>query len=255
MAILTQEQYDGIRKNQEPYKFLDDVTYSPVRGLLAVDGYKTTDDILLFQFNPSVINDVKNVEWANYSSTGFSSNDYLWVKGGERQFTFKLWFDATAETNNPTFRKDSAWGNATVDTLLDVYPRGVMPMVEKLTAFQYPMVLDSDSPRYANSIKVPETRFMPPPVAIFIFGEFYMRAIVSNVSVQYSTFNKRLTAQRAECDVTLKVIETDIVKVDDYLLARSRQMMETEQKIGALNSRPLPITTNKVTDLGLSART
>lgn len=224
MSILTTKDLGDLKSfyNTQEYQKYDDVPYSPIRGVMAKDGYKKMEDILMFQFNPSLINDVKEVEWANRSSVGFSSNNYLWVKGGERTISFKLWFDATAGSNTPMLLPGKASGNS-YDTLQEVFPRGVMPMVEKLTSFQYPQVIDGDAPRYAGSVKVPEVRFMPAPLCIFVFGEFYLKAVVAGVSVSYPLFNARLTPLRAECDVTLKVIETDIIPIDDYLLQKSHQ--------------------------------
>ena len=256
MAILTPEELANKKSlyDKDQYQKYDDVVYSPVRGILAKDGYQSNEDVLLFQFNPETISDVKEVEWYNKSSVGFSSNDYLWVKGGERSLTFKLWFEATASVNTPIFRPGAIYGEDTYDTLNEIFPRGVMPMVEKLTSFQYPQIIDGNKPRYSTGVKTPEVRFMPPPIAIFIFGEFYMRGIISGVSTQYTLFDKRLKPLRAECDVTFKVIETDVVQIDETLMRKGKQVEESEFSLTSVGPEKLPVNTTPITDLGLKPR-
>ncbi len=256
MAILTPDELQRKKSayDKDQYQKFDDVVYSPVRGILAKDGYQSNEDILLFQFNPETISDVKEVEWYNKSSLGFSSNDYLWVKGGERSLNFKLWFEATASVNTPIFRPGAIYGDDTYDTINEVFPRGVMPMVEKLTSFQYPQLIDGNAPRYSTGVKVPEVRFMPPPIAIFIFGEFYMRGIIAGVSTQYTLFDKRLKPLRAECDVTFKVIETDVVQIDEGLMKQGKQIEENEFSLTSIWPKKLRVNTAPIPDTAVKLR-
>lgn len=210
------------RKNEETVngnkvRDREDVPYSSIRGIIAPKGYKSNDEILLFQFNPEQITDVKEAEWSTKSYTGFNANNYYWVKGGERSLTFKLYFDATASYNTKLFGVNTAYGNQGADSLDSVFPRGVMDMVEKLTKFQYPIQEDSSRPRFSTGLAVPNTRFLPPPIATFIFGDLYLECVVASVSADYTLFNKKLQPIRAECSVTLKVIETDVVVIDENL--------------------------------------
>lgn len=192
-------------------------TYSRTRGLIAPKGYAKLDEVLLFQFNPEVISDIKETEWNNRSYTGFSGQDYIWAKGGERKINFKLFFDATPGTNNTMFGKNTPYGNLGVDTLDQVYPRGVMPMVEGLTKFLYPIKDNPNAPSFSSGGVVPTVRFLPPPIAIFVFGDIYLEGILSDVQTSYTLFNTKLQPVRAECNVTFKVIEVEVVKVDANL--------------------------------------
>lgn len=200
---------------------IDSASYSSVRGLLAPKNYSSEDEILLFQFNPTEIRDSKQSVWNERTYPGFSANDYFWANGGPRVMSFTLQFDATAGTNNVVFGKNTAWGNEGYTTLGDIYPKGVMGFVEKLTSFQYPIQVDATKPRYSSGLAIPNIRFMPPPVAIFVLGDFYLEAVVTSVDTTYTLFNKKLQPIRCECSVSLSILETDIVPINDNLLIKA----------------------------------
>lgn len=201
-----------------------DIGVTNIRGILTPENFKSEDEILFFQFNPTQISDLKDVEWSTKSYTGFNSNDYYWVKGGERSITFNLFFDATAGSNTRYFHKTANYGDNSYDTLDEIYPKGVASITEKLTAFQYPQLYESNAissaaidGRYQNGNAIPSQRFLPPPILIFVYGNLYIRCILSNAQIRYTLFNEKLIPTRAEADVTLKVIETDIISVEEKL--------------------------------------
>lgn len=185
-----------------------DVKAKASRGILAPkDFVDASREVLLFQYNPTEIQDSKGTEWVAKSYVGFSSQDYMWVKGNERVLSFKLFMDATASSI-------PIGSNNSVETF---YPRGVMEMVEKLTKYLYPIQDDRNSPVYSSGGIVPNTRFMPPPLAIFVFGDLYLEGIVADVAVSYQLFNKDLQPIRCECQVKFKVIESMVVTKDQRL--------------------------------------
>ncbi len=215
---------------------IDDIPYSPIRGILAPKRSSTSspypeNEALKFQFNPEEIIDIKNSEWATKSYTGYSANDYFWIKGGERQISFKLFFDATAGSNNQMFEGRGDYG------IENLNPRGVLPMVEKLTKFQYPVPEKGRALFLSGGLADVSAfkRFSSPPIAIFVFGSYYMEAVVPSVNVKYTLFNKDLVPVRAECDVTLKIIESYVVDIDTSL-----QLLSNDQK-----TKSQQVTTNQ----------
>lgn len=208
----------GVRAYENP-------RYNTTRGIISEK--ENITNTLIFQFNPEQITDVKENDWSPSSSNGFSGVDYIWARGGDRTITFQLWFDATAGSNNPYFRKNVAYGNPSHDTLELQRPIGTLDDVQLLTSFQYPIKPDNNLPRYSSGGVVPGTRFMPPPVLVFVFGEYYVECILTGAVVNHLLFNQKLIPVRSTVDVTLKVLEADIVRQDprlrDYSLSPSSQ--------------------------------
>ena len=239
MALITSEQLKGtgntnITDNErkalmnesngglplsdiKPVTAYESISYTPTRGMLAPKDFISEDEILIFQFNPTILEDEKLVEYARKSNTGFSSIDFAWSKGGDRTFDFELFFDATASSNTKRFGHSTPYGNPGYDTLNDVYPNGVLDYVENLTKFLYP-IQEPNFPRYSSGLAVPNIRFLPPPIAIFVFGRWYLECVVLGVKTKYvSPFDKDLIPRRCICTVRLGVIEVDILKIDERL--------------------------------------
>jgi hypothetical protein len=196
-------------------------TYNTTRGLLAPKGFYAMQEILLFQYNPSEISDAKANTYTERASTGYSAPRYFWGKGGARTMSFSLFFDATAHSNNKSVGQNTEYGPATVETLSAVFPNGVMDMVNKLNSFMYPILDDSPytgvKARFVEGAAIPGKRFLPPPVAVFVFGYFYLECVVMTVDAKYTLFNERLQPIRAECTVSLNILEASIVNVDERL--------------------------------------
>jgi hypothetical protein len=193
--------------------FIDASKQPATRGIIAPKDFKyLEDEVLFFQYNPAEIQDTKATEWVTKSYTGFSSQDYMWVKGGERILSFKLFFDATASSVPMSYNLADVVGD-----LKTIYPRGIMPMVEKLTKFLYPAQEDTSQPIYSSYGIIPTVRFEPPPLAILVFGDLYLEGIVADVGVSYTLFNKELQPIRGECQIKFKVLEGSVVVKDKRL--------------------------------------
>lgn len=199
--------------------------YNALRGLLAQED--DLDKTLIFQFNPETITDQKVTTYADRNYTGLPFNAYIWTNGAERTITFQLFMDATAGSNTKTFRKDVQWGNAGNESLAFTSPRGTLDNVELLNSFLYPRLkvnVSSPSlpvPKFTSGGVVPEHQFIPPPTAIFCYGEYYLRGLVRDVSVTHELFNKDLVPVRSTCDVTFAVLEQTAVVLNATIKGKS----------------------------------
>lgn len=184
------------------------------RGVICEKGCEDKPSrILIFQFNPETITDVKSNNYNTKAYSGFTFNDNVWASGGERIISFKLQFIASAAFNTPFFGKEVSYGNDQVSTLDKMFPRGTLDYVELLQSFQYPTQQDPDAPRFANGGFVPSPRFMPPPVVVFAYGNYYLEGVIGDVNVTHLTTNNRNIPIQSDVDITFKVSEQQQIKV------------------------------------------
>lgn len=224
--ILSQKAGELGRFGQNPGKvnsYPDESYASAVRGLICEKGHETNPQrILIFQFNPETITDVKSNNFNVKPYSGFTFNDNIWASGGERIISFKLNFEATAAFNTPFYGKGSSYGNAQVDTLETAFPRGTLDLVELLQSYQYPTQQDPNAPRFANGGFIPAPKFMPPPTVIFAYGgNYYLEGTIGEVTIVHTLVNKKLIPIRSEADVTFKVSEQQQIKVKNILASNN----------------------------------
>lgn len=199
--------------------------YNSLRGLLVQED--DIDKAVIFQFNPETITESKSTNYASRSYTGLSFESLIWSGGGERLISFQLFLDATASSNTKAFRKDVVYGNAGHEDLQFSRPRGVMDEVELLNSFLYPRMKKNASspslpvPLFSAGGVVPENQFVPPPVAIFCYGEYYLRGIVKEVTTTHLLFNEKLISTRCTCDITFAVSEQTTVTVNPNIRNKS----------------------------------
>ncbi len=211
-----------------PLKKPTENRYNTVRGLLCEKD--NVANPLIFQFNPSEINDTKGNNWINEENMGFSATRPIWINGLDRIISFKLFFDATAGSNTKFFRRPYE-GDAAHNFLEVVKPKGTLHDVEKLMSYQYPISPDVNQARFISGGVIPNIRFMPPPIVIFVFGDIYLECIVNDVGVNHILFNANLTPIRSEASVSLKVLETSVVSVDSRLTNKIQPRTNNDQTI------------------------
>ena len=192
--------------------------------------------ILLFQFNPPVINDKKSNNYNVKSHSGFTFNDNIWANGGPRDISFRLFFDATAAVNTPIFGRNVAYGDPQVDTLASVYPRGTLDYTELLQSFQYPQLEDPNAPRFSNGGHIPTPKFLPPPMLIFAYGNYYLQGVVSEVDITHTLQNKDLIPVRSEANIVFTVAEQTLVKY--RAIAANAAPSPVNDNQGDLNGAP-----------------
>lgn len=205
----------------------ESTNYSANRGIMCEKGFEDVPErVLLFQFNPDTINDIKGNNYNTKSFTGFTGNDFVWISGGERTITFELNFEATAGANTPMFNKgrntSSQYGMNTVESLDEYFPNGTMDDVEILQAFLYPKKEDESAPRFSNGGYIPAPKFTPPPVVVFVYGRYYLEGVVTDVDIRHTLFDKNLIPRRTSANVTFKVIEAQTVVVKNVLNSKAK---------------------------------
>lgn len=213
-----QRRFNNQRAGNSPVKGVEGYTSVPyirTRGILAHSN--NLNNILFFQFNPSSINDTKSNNYETLDLPGFAGELDIWAKGGAHIMSFELFFDATAGSNTPLFGKSVDWGNPTYDTLERDKPRGTLDDIEMLRSFQYPIQIDPNTPRFIAGGVVPAKRFMPPPVGIFVFGEWYLECLVTVGDIEHLLFNDRLIPTRSRVSVSLKILENSLVNQNTRL--------------------------------------
>lgn len=212
---------DNRTYQEEP---LDRSKNRAIRGILAPKGYDTEDEILFFQFNPTEITDTKGMDWFSSKYLGFSSPELFWVGGQDRTITFELFFDATQDSIKQSLGS-SVSGYDAIRKRDEIYPRGVMDMVEKLQSFQYP--ISTENPRFVGNVATPSPKFDSPPILIFCFGLFYMECALAGLQVNYELFDEKLVARRATCSVSLTVYEFSRINIDSELPKVNSNFNET----------------------------
>ena len=200
----------------------NDTGYSTTRGILCEKGFEEQSDrIVLFQFNPEIVNDVKHNNYETRHHTGMVGNDFIWGSGGERMISFKLHFEASAGVNTSQFGKvrqtNQIGGQPTLTTRSKFFPRGTLDDVETVQAFQYPRQLDPKTPRFSNGGFIPSPKFMPPPIVIFAMGGYYLEGIIAEAPVEHQLFDRDLVPVRSEINVTFKVLEAMIIPVKNIV--------------------------------------
>lgn len=185
-----------------------------IRGIIAPKGYEDPSEILFFQFNPDKLSDSKGTDWFSSRYLGFSAPQPMWVGGQDRTIRFDLFFDATSESNSK-FMGGTNEGYDSIKNLEQVFPNGVMDVVEKLQGFQYP--ISKEKPRFVGNVATPSPKFEAPPILIFCFGPFYMECALTSLDVSYDLFDKQLIPRRATCSITLTVYEFDRIIINSAL--------------------------------------
>lgn len=204
--------------------------YTKTRGILMrrEDAYAATIDLnkgYRFQFNPDTVSDTKSTNYEVRSYTGLPYNDYIWVNGGERIISFKLFLDNTPQSKGSHFRpteynsklaltlderasgvqfeQGEAWSNTRVSA------RGVLDEVEFLMSFLYPDRLtgEREVPKFASGGIVSSNQFRPPSPLILALGPMYHEGYLKAAPVTYTLFDKDLTPIRATMDIEFAVSE------------------------------------------------
>lgn len=194
--------------------------YNTLRGIMVEVGYEfDADRTLIFPFNPTEIQDTKQNSFSRRSFTGSAASEPIWNNGDDRLISFNLHFEATAGFNTPYFRGAATNDNDVISTLPKRFSRsgessfsGTLRDVELLMSFQYPKVNGPWRPRFSYGGHIPAPRFMPPPTIIFSYGDYYLECVVIDASFTHILFNKDLIPMRTTSSVTLKVLESSVVK-------------------------------------------
>jgi hypothetical protein len=208
--------------------------YNALRGLIAAEDDLTKT--LVFQFNPDTMSETKASEYADRKYPGLPFKAYIWSSGGDRVLSFQLFMDATAATNNPQFRKNVGYGNASIDDLAISQPRGTLDRVELLTSFLYPRLKANSAseslpvPLFTQGGIVPENQFLPPPVAIFCYGGYYLRGFIRDVTTTHELFNKDLYPVRSRCDVNFTVLEQTSIIIDPNVKLKATSALSVNNR-------------------------
>jgi hypothetical protein len=204
----------GLNPEESELEVIDRSKNRAIRGIIAPKGYSQEKEILFFQFNPSQISDSKGMDWFSSKYLGFSAPELFWTGGQDRVITFDLFFDATTDSIASSMGSNTN-GYDAIRSRDSIYPRGVMDMVEKLQAFQYP--INTESPRFVGNVATPSPKFEAPPILIFCFGLFYMECALTGLQTSYELFDTKLVARRATCSVSLTVYEFSRVNINTNL--------------------------------------
>lgn len=214
------------------------------RGMLIPylgDGKKIPlDRSVIFQFNPEEIEYEKMSEFSHHDRLGFSYTIPFWVSGGSKTISFRLFLDATPGSNYRIFKKaisSKYQTNANNGTHInfDDYllsgladgSEGLLPELEKLEAFQYPIdkskqdlvqfntrrqvsgTTQSFTP--ANPDVLSLEQFANPPYVVFSYGNVYAVTLVQSMRRKDILFNKDLNPIRSEIDLLLEVHESRVI--------------------------------------------
>lgn len=203
--------------------------YIELRGLLVPkktgrgvngNGY---DDArkLLFQFNPAEIRVQKDTQYSYKGYAGLDYGDYVWAGGGEKTISFDLFLDATAGSYTSYFRKTSDTGIRTVSDVRTSRSRGTLDDCELLESFLRPDLPGATGelivPRFSTGGIVPPDQFKPPPVLIFVYGEFYLECVLKDVSFTHTLFRDDLVPIRSEVSLTLGIFEQRKLRIINNL--------------------------------------
>lgn len=174
----------------------------------------------IFQFNPEEIKIQKETVYNTRSYTGLDYTDYIWANGGEKTIQFSLFLDASPGAFNTTFRNSSTTGLDNLNDASNKKPRGVLDDCELLESFLRPDVPVKGAiktPRFSSGGVVPSNQFYPPPVLIFVYGNFYMEGILKSADFSYTNFKPNLIPMRAETNVVFAVLEQQEVSINTVL--------------------------------------
>lgn len=190
------------------------------RGLLVPKapfplGYDNTRK-LLFQFNPGELTTNKEAVYNERPYTGLDFVDHVWQGGGTKTVSFELFFDATLGSFIDLDIAGFNNGASMEQKLQQAYPRGVLNATELLESFCHPEVLPKTGkvkiPKFSSGGIVQSRQFFPPPVLLFVYGEFYLECFLKSCQVKYSLFNANLIPVRAETTVELVILQQLEVK-------------------------------------------
>lgn len=209
--------------------YVPPVSRTATRGILIEKNEQDINRALVFQFNPTEIEDTKSNEFFTRVRTGLAHPDTIWISGGANELSFSLFLDATADSNTPHFGRKTQYGKDTYETLrnvdgVDLIELGTLPQVERLKSFFYPKQIEPTAPRFVtnniqqnNSARTSD-QFIPPPTLIFVYGPIYLECRMTSLSVKHETFNYRLAPVRTRAEVKLTINENAIVKTSPSVL-------------------------------------
>jgi len=198
--------------------------YNSLRGMLVPKKMNTRgfdeSRTFTFQFNPEELKIQKEAIYNTRSYTGLDYTDYIWASGGEKTVQFNLFMDATSGAFNPAFGNALDWGVKNISDAVTKKPRGVLDDCELLESFVRPDVPTKGKikiPKFSSGGIVPPNQFYPPPVLIFIYGNFYLEGILRSVDFTYSAWRTNLIPARAQATISFTVLEQEEVSIASVL--------------------------------------
>lgn len=206
-----------------------------VRGKIHI--FNDLDRYLEFQFNPTELNLTKRNRWEMLNNTGQMGVDPIWLGGDTRNVQFKLLIDKTYcsiyDYVGGHYSLDDTKSENTDNLVTWTNPRGVLPIIEMLESFQYP-IGDFDTTWFKEAQKgatplsanvgagmISRTKqFIPPPDLVFVFGQYYLVCKMSELSIRHVLFNSELIPIRSEAEITLVIKENASTMVDTSIIVK-----------------------------------
>jgi len=198
--------------------------YSELRGLFVpkkrgIPGFDESRKFL-FQFNPAEVTVDKEAAYNPRIYSGLDFNDYIWANGGAKTISFSLFMDCTPGSYYDYFRKTDGTSFSIYNEIETLKPRKLADEMELLESFLHPEIPKNGTikvPQFTSGGVVIPNQFYPPPVLIFVYGEFYLEGFLSSCSTKVTLFDEFLRPVRAEADIVFTVFERNEVKQNEAL--------------------------------------
>jgi len=146
-----------------------------------------------FQFNPSELQDRRTVTYASIGTPGAFVPNRQYAQGGDRTITFSVDLDGTRDGPDG-FLTDQ---NGCITPELNKYRAFVNPRTDN-----WQQVANSTfASLYTSSQDLKQ--FVPPPSAVFIYGDMTISCIVTDLSITEKLFDPNLGVLRAKVAITL----------------------------------------------------
>jgi hypothetical protein len=202
-------------------RYKADLSYNTMRGLLAYKDDNSRN--LLFQFNPTDLDDTKQVIYEDREKTGFDNTDFLWIRGGSRNISFTLFLDATEGSRQAHLGKVGSPEVSQSEMFTHNPERGVLNQVEFLQSLCRPMRSDPNTPVFIRGSVGSFDQFTPPPEIVFVYGPFYLEGVVTQANPKYTLFSRTLVPLRATVEINIRVQEGQTITINRNLTDLSSQ--------------------------------
>lgn len=143
----------------------------------------------------------------------FKTEGMSYTSKGQLSDNFKSQLDTIKEGMNPSkgpthfeYVSNGAYSLSRVDE------RGILPEVELIQSFLYPVLPYEATPLFAEGGIVTTNQFRPPATAILAIGPLYLEGVVKSAPVTYSLFDQDLTPIRGTVDIEFAVFEFEEIE-------------------------------------------